>query len=310
MEGEQGRLVAEILEAAPRARIVALAPRMRQGRRVEDLLEAIREPPEGESLSPAALRLLVLFQGHYGQHILEHVRQAAPPPWTVNGWRVPSALPQLLSDALAFLPTHLPAADLVLSLGESPGVAQLLPNVAERCGARAVIAPVDDAAWLPDGLIRLLRTRLMERGVTAAFPKPFCSLTEHSYNMRQQEVSYESAQIRQFARYFGRPSFRISCDQGRIARVEVERDAACGCAQAIAWRLVGLDAQEAVEQVAFFQRRYPCLAAKRIDPSLGQSLLQAAIDLMQDAVARNLPSSTTRFDHRDLIEQREGTDIP
>ncbi|NLF01491.1 MAG: hypothetical protein GX601_10995, partial [Anaerolineales bacterium] len=68
--------------------------------------------------------------------------------------------------------------------------------------------------------------------------------------------------------------------------------------------------QEAVEQVAFFQRRYPCLAAKRIDPSLGQSLLQAAIDLMQDAVARSLPSAATRFDHRDLIEHREGTDIP
>jgi hypothetical protein len=295
---EQGLRVAEVLEAVPQVRVVALTPednrlhiyyqQMRQGRRVEDLLEAIREPSEWGEPRPAALRLFVLFQGAYGRRILDHIRETAPTSWSVEAWRTPSTLPQVVYDALAFLPSHLPTADLVLSLGEDSSVAQLLPSVAERTGARAIIVPVDDGSWLPEGLIRLLRARLMEIGVMAVFPKPFCSLGGHSYNMPQHEVAYESPWVREFARHFGRPVFRIACGEGRIARVEVERDTACGCARAVAWRLVDLGADEAVARAGVLHRQYPCLAGMRVDPSLGVSLLQAASGLMQDAVARAL----------------------
>jgi len=291
---EQSRLVAQVLESIPGAKVIGLTlednrirtyyRQMKQGRRVEDLLEAIREPVDWYGRSFDALRLFVLFQGQHGERILDNIRHFAPKAWTVEAWRVPSALPPGVDGLLSFLPIDLPAVDLVLSLGESASAAQLLPNTVERTGARAVIAPVDNVAWLPDGLVRQLRVRLRELGVTAVFPKPFCSLTERSCNLRQQAVSFDDPWVGEFARHFGRPVFRIECDDQWIIEVDVERDAACGCARAVADQLVGVDVQEAVVQAGLFHRRYPCLATTRVDPSLGESLIQAAGDFMRRAV--------------------------
>jgi len=293
---------------------------MKQGRCVEDLLEAIREPVDWRGLSPDVLRVFVLFQGQYGQRILENIRRFAPEAWTVDAWRAPSAFPLVVDDPapfssiLGFLPAQLPAADLVLSLGESASVAQLLPGAVERTGARAVIAPVDNEAWLPDGLVRQLYVQLVELGVTAVFPRPFCSLTERSYNapgmgakngivpgtgaesgmapgagaesgVSQHEVSFEDPWIAEFARYFGRPAFRIECDDQLVIEVDVARDAPCGCARAVADQLVGVDVQESIVQAGLFHRRYPCLATAHVDPSLEEPLIQASGDFMRQAVA-------------------------
>jgi hypothetical protein len=291
---EQGRLVAQVLESIPAAKVIGLSlednrihiyyQQMKQGRRVEDLLEAIWGPSDWRGRGPEALRLFVLFQEHYGQRILENIRRFAPEAWAVEAWRAPSALPLMVDDPLKFLPMHLPAADLVLSLGESPSVAQFVPTVIERTGARAVIAPVDNVAWLPGGLVRQLSVRLRELGVSAVFPKPFCSLTERSCNVRQREVSFADPWIGEFARTFGRPVFRIECDGERVAQVEVERDAPCGCARAVASELAGVDVREAVVQAGRFHHFYPCLATMGVDPGLGESLVQASGDLIQEAV--------------------------
>jgi hypothetical protein len=291
---EQGRLVAQVLESIPAAKVIGLSlednrihiyyQQMKQGRRVEDLLEAIWGPSDWRGRGPESLRLFVLFQEHYGQRILENVRRFAPEAWMVEAWRAPSALPLMVDDPLKFLPMYLPAADLVLSLGESPSVAQFVPTVVERTGAQAVIAPVDNVAWLPGGLVRELFLQLRELGVSAVFPKPFCSLTERSYNMRQREVSFADPWIGEFARTFGQPVFRIECDGERIAKAEVERDAPCGCARAVASELAGVDVREAVVQAGRFHHFYPCLATMGVDPGLGKSLVQASGDLVQEAV--------------------------
>ena len=300
-QGEaQGRLVAQVLESIPDARVIGLSlddnrihiyyQQMKHGRRVEDLLEAIWEPPDWRGRSLKELRLFVLFHEHYGQRILDNVRRFAPQTWTVEAWRAPSALPWAEDVPLRFLPLHLPSADLLLSLGESPSVVQFLPTVVERTGARAVIAPVDNAAWLPDGMVRQLRVQLKELGVTAVFPKPFCSLNESSYNMRGREVSFEDPWIAEFATYFGQPMFDIECQDGRITSVEVKRDAPCGCARAVASQLVGVDAGEAVAQAATFHDFYPCLATMGADPALGQSLVEASCTFMREAVDVELAS--------------------
>ena len=308
----QGQLVAQVLDSVPGVRVVGLSPednrihtyyqQRRQGQRVEDLLEAIGGPFDWRVQGPGTLQLFVLFQGHYGQRILENVRRYAPKPWTVDAWRAPADLPQVVDDPLAFLPTHLPAADLVLSLGEDAGVAQLLPSVTERTGARAVIAPVDNVAWLPDGLVRQLGIWLTEMGVATAFPKPFCSLTEHTRDVGRQEVFLDNPVVREFARYFGRPVFGIACDvagpsgRARIARVEVRRDAPCGCARSVARQLVGVEVRDAIVRTGLFHHHYPCLATMRVDPNLGQPLIQASGSYMRRAVeaeiAALLPQAT------------------
>ena len=102
--------------------------------------------------------------------------------------------------------------------------------------------------------------------------------------MRQHEVSFDDPWIGEFARYFGRPAFRIDYDDQWIIEVDVERDTACGCARAVADQLVGVDVQEAVVQAGLFHRHYPCLATAHMDPDLGESLIQVSGDLTRQAV--------------------------
>jgi len=296
--GEQSRLVGQVLASLPDAKVVGLTlednrihtyyQQMKQGRSVEDLVEAIRAPADWISRSPEALRLFVLYQGRYGERILENVQRFAPATWTVDGWSAPSALPPVVDDPPAFLPNHLPAADLVLSLGESPSAAQLLPSLVERTGARSVIAPIDNVTWLPDGLARQLSTQLTALGVTAVFPKPFCSLTENSYNVPQQRVAFEDSWIGEFAQHFGRPTFRLICNGKKILNATVERDTACGCARDVARQLAGVDIEEAVLQAGLFHHHYPCLATMRVDPNLGTPLIQAAGDFIRRSVEMEL----------------------
>ena len=90
--------------------------------------------------------------------------------------------------------------------------------------------------------------------------------------------------------------FRIARDGEKITGAEVERDAACGCARAVARQLVGVNVREAIIQAGLFHHHYPCLATVRVDPSLGEPLIQAAGDFARQAVeveiASYLPQKT------------------
>jgi len=289
---EQGTLVSEVLEVLPQTKVVGLTPednrlhiyfaQMRQSRRVEDFLEAIREPQAWHTAAPATLRLYVLFQGAYGSRICDNLQRYAPATWTVEAWQVPAVLPAEVGECM---PARIPAADLIVVLGESASVAQLVPTVAERTGAKAAIAAVDNPIWLPEGVARLLRVRLAERGVAVAFPKPFCSLTPQHYGVGEQETACENPWIAEFAQHFGRPQFRIVCDGEDVVGAELERDSACGLGRALAERLPGTAVCDLAYQVAEVHRRYPCLATLRVEPGLGASLFQVSCGLIQQAVA-------------------------
>lgn len=291
---EQSRLVTKSLACASDAKIIGLTPddnrisifyqQMKEGRRVSDLLEEVVEPRSWEAQRPSGLRLFVLYQGHYGERILEHVRRFAPTSWSIEAWRAPSDLPPIVDAPLTFLPLDLPDADIVLSLGQVAGVAQLVPGVVHLTGACSAIVPADNAAWLPDGLALQLRSELTEAGVTAVFPKPFCSLTQESYNVRAHRMSYDDPWVAEFARHFGRPVFRLVCDGGRITDVEVKRDTACGSARAVARELIGAKLEGAIQQAGLLHHHSPCSAAMRVDPGLGEPLIQVAGDLMREAV--------------------------
>ncbi len=72
----------------------------------------------------------------------------------------------------------MPASDLLLSFAEHKGAAELLPDIAKRTGASAVLVAVDDEAWLPRGLDNQLHGWLKAMDVACVTPKPLCSLTE------------------------------------------------------------------------------------------------------------------------------------
>ena len=75
------------------------------------------------------MRILTVFQGIYGRRITDNLRQHCPPEWTVSSHLLPTVLPPVIDYPEEYLPATLPPADLVLALGEHPGVAELLPDI-------------------------------------------------------------------------------------------------------------------------------------------------------------------------------------
>jgi hypothetical protein len=182
------------------------------------------------------MRILAIISGEYGQRHVDNVRMNAPPDWTIEVWQAPAILPPIVDYPEDYVPEDLPPADLILSFAENKGVAELLPDVARVTGARAVLAAIDNEAWLPRGLARQLRGWLADVGVACVTPKPLCSLTETDYRIgrnRNQRIEYEDPLIAEFARHFGQPELSISVDPDtrQITEAEVRRDAVCGCAR-------------------------------------------------------------------------------
>ncbi len=237
------------------------------------------------------MRILAVISGDYGARHVENIGKRGPQGWEIISWEAPTVLPLMIDYPEDYLPESLPSADLILALAEHKGVAELLPEIAQMTGARAVIAPVDNEAWLPRGLARQLRGWLERQGVACVTPKPFCSLTESHYDVTIRErIAYQDELIAEFARHFGRPSFDIQVDPDTrlITTVEVRRDAACGCASYTAERLVGVSADEAEQEGGMLHHHYPCLASMGIDSDYGDTLMHVSGNIMRDEIGEQV----------------------
>lgn len=233
------------------------------------------------------MRILVIISGEYGQRHVDNLRKHMPGDWSIEMWKAPRLLPPIVDDAEEFLPPQLPAADLILSLGEHPGVATLLPDIARMTEATAVIAPIDNAAWLPNGLARQVEGWLKRMNVASVFPKPFCTLTETTYNVIRNKKPYDNPLIAEFARHFGRPAFQIAVDSStrQVTSVTVTRDACCGCARYVAEKLAGLGVDEAEYEAGMLHHHYPCQATMGVDSDYNDTLLHVSGNIMRDEVA-------------------------
>jgi hypothetical protein len=242
-------------------------------------------------LSGGSMRILAVISGDYGVRHVDNIRKRGPQDWDVASWDAPTLLPLIIDYPEDYLPESLPSVDLILALAEHKGVAELLPEIAQMTNARAVIAPVDNEAWLPRGLARQLRGWLERQGVACVTPKPFCSLTETNFDVtRREKIAYQDELIAEFASYFGRPSFDIQVDPETrlITAIEVRRDAACGCASYTAERLVGISADEAEQEGGMLHHHYPCLASMGIDSDFGDTLMHVSGNIMRDEIGEQV----------------------
>jgi hypothetical protein len=227
------------------------------------------------------MRILVAIQGHYGQRIADNIRKYGPAGWKVFSYTFPPELPAIIDDADAFLPKELPTADLLISLGEHPGVAQLIPDMVKKSGAKAVIAPADNRVWLPAGLARQIKRKLESMGVDMVYPVPFCSLAEKDS---------QNLHIKEFAKYFGRPEVEIELDKDNIKRVTVIKGAPCGCSPYVAEGLVGVWERDAVEKAGLLHHQYPCLATMGMDQEFEDTLMHRAGLMTKLAVEKAVKS--------------------
>jgi len=213
------------------------------------------------------MRILIAIQGNYGQRMVDNIKQHCPDNWEVNSFTIPIGLPAIIDDADEFLPQELPATDLLISLGEHSGVAQMIPDMVKKSGAKAVIAPADNRTWLPPGLANQIHRKLESLGVEMIYPVPFCTLTEKGI---------QSSYIREFTKYFGRPEVDMELDKDRIKKVTVTKDAPCGNTRYMADGLVGVWIRDAVEQAGLLHHQYPCLATMAMDQEFEDTLMHRA----------------------------------
>lgn len=238
------------------------------------------------------MRLLVIYSGEYGKRHLENIRQHGPSSWQIESWLAPTFLPPVIDYPEDYLPDQLPPADLLLSFAENKGVAELLPDIAEMTGAKAVLVAVDKEAWLPKGLARQLKGWLADMDVVCVTPTPLCSLTEHDYGVAfRQRIPYESPQLSEFATYFGQPNLQVSIDtQTRtIASTTVIRDAVCGCARYVGEQLVGVSVDEAEEKAGLLHHHFPCLASMLKNPDFNKdTLMHVSGNVLKDNIGEQV----------------------
>ena len=238
------------------------------------------------------MRMLAVISGEYGARHVTNLRAHSPQGWSLEVWKAPAAFPLMIDYPEDLLPPTLPQCDLILSFAEHKAVAELLPDMAKITGARAVIAAVDNEAWLPRGLARQLCGWLERMNVACATPKPLCSLTEHDYKVtRRDRESYDSPIISEFAAYFGQPDIRITVNEvtHTIESAEVHRDAVCGCARFVAEKLIGLSVDEAEEKAGLAHHHYPCLASMvKLNDYNHDTLMHESGHLLQENLGEQL----------------------
>jgi hypothetical protein len=239
-------------------------------------------------LAENPLSILAVTQGMWGERIAQNIAANAPSTWIVHTWAAPRVIPPIVDYPEDYLPDSFPQVELVLALGDVPGFAQLVPDIARLSGARAVLAPIDRNEALPEGLARQLAGWLQAMGVASAFPKPFCSLSVDTYNRTPLVEPLEDETLRAFARHFGRPQFKVEVEDGLIARIDVQRDAACGCGAYVAQGLIGVPVDQALEEAGLLHHHYPCLASMNKDPHYRDTLMHVSGNFLIDSLKEDL----------------------
>ena len=217
-----------------------------------------------------------MIQGDYGMRYVEALKNYGPSDWEVDYYAFPAKLSIGIDDSWDdFLPSDLPQCDLMLMLQEDPVVVEMAPDLAKMTGAGAIIAPIDNKAYLPSGLARQVSKRLAAKGVEMIYPLLFCSITENDS---------DNPYIKQFASLFGRPVVEITKDNDKVGEVKVLRDAPCGNTRYVAQHLVGVPIKDAVEQSGLMHHAHPCTTTMTKDPEIGDTLMHHAGLLTKQAV--------------------------
>lgn len=214
------------------------------------------------------LSLLLVVQGDFGLRFVANIKKYAPSDWKVEYVVFPSKISVSEDDSLEdFVPKDLPACDLLLMLQEEPVVAEMTPYIVKNTGAKAVIAPIDNKAFLSTGLARQIKNKLAKVNVEMIYPMTFCALTEKNIT---------DPLILEFTKYFGRPIVEIKTAQDKLTEMLVTRDAPCGNTRYVAEHIVGTHIKDVVEKSGILHHNHPCMSTMVMDNELKDTLMHHA----------------------------------
>ena len=220
------------------------------------------------------MRIYILSAGKYGDRVVNNLAEHGMASNIVGMEEFPEDLPLFIDDFSQYIPQSLPAADLILAVGLSGDINMIVPEVAEKTGAKSVIIPIYGPEQMPPGLQQEIIDAAPD--VRIVFPKPFCSL---------EPVG--DAPIDEFAMRFGKPVLFIKSDRF-IKKVEVLRGAPCGSTNYIAKGLWSMPEDDAELHASQKLHNYPCNASTDTDPVVGDTSMHLASYQIKEAVKRGL----------------------
>ena len=220
---------------------------------------------------------VVHIGGRYAERVLKYLDAKAP--GTITGYQVPSSLPPTLDDPSEYLPEALGAGDIIIAINLHPELLLEIPHVVAGGTTRAMIAPIEDPAWIRPGLQRQVTQICAQNEMESAFPKPFCALEPATPAIKEFGQIY----------HVGRPRLRFRLAEGKVAQVGISRGSPCGLTEWVVKQLVGKPADEHLREIAAqLHHAYPCFATMNLDPETKDTIMHRSADLLRDEVARAL----------------------
>ncbi|UCE10437.1 MAG: hypothetical protein JSW61_00500 [Candidatus Thorarchaeota archaeon] len=160
--------------------------------------------------------------------------------------------------------------DMIMLVGVHHDLIASADTLVERTDARAVLAPVEDPAWVPPGLREQIKETLEEVGIESAFPKPFCTLDYGHGSLIDEFID----------RYrLGLPQFEAEVKNDRIAEITITRSSPCGCAWYVGQKVRGhlvSDTEGLFDVIAKAHHAYPCTGSMTVDRELEDAPLHVA----------------------------------
>jgi hypothetical protein len=220
----------------------------------------------------------IFVQGFYGNRIAENLKKNSPSNWKILVYQFPKAMPIIIENPELFFPKNISNCDIIISLVENPAFATLLPDLVRLTRARAIIAPVDNPFWLPQGIITQISKELNELNVQYAFPMPFCSMDSNT----------GLSLIDEFATRFGRPELQIKLRDNIIEEIKILRGSPCGSTYYMSERISGLEKNQSAKRAGLLIQTFPCLASRSISSISKKPLIHIAAHIAMGAVLKSL----------------------
>ena len=225
-------------------------------------------------------RIYILYHGSFGELVTEHLATSEFADRIVGFYDLKVAsvsLDEPERDMPDDIP--LPECDLLLVLGILPKAGDLVPIIAAKTGAKAVLWPIEDPNLIPEGRYSI-EEELKNKGVHVEFPEPFCALERSDNEL-----------VNSFASAFGKPRFELKVNDKKkiIEMAKVIRDTPCGSASKIAPRLAGLaynDLKSLEEQVGQMHDN-ECVAYMGPDRPIMQHAGELLIKALKDALSES-----------------------
>ena len=228
---------------------------------------------------PTNNRIYILYHGSFGELVTGHLAASGFADRIVGFYDLKVAsvsLDEPEKDMPEDIP--LPACDLLLVLGILPRAGDLVPIIAERTGAKAVLWPIEDPNVIPEGKYSI-EEELKAKGIHVESPEPLCSLDTSDNEL-----------INAFLQSFGKPTceLRVNAKSKIIEDVKVIRDTPCGSASKIAPKIVGLSYEDMkpVEEQVGQMHDNECVAYMGPERPIMQQAGKLLTDAVKEALSR------------------------